>query len=126
MLWIRLTPYSPPQQCAAIIRRLTGAAREAARSISADEIENGGYLNGQYYDPVSYLLAGLELRFGNLDEEQRQMAANELHAFRRHQGETTDELLSRYSIVRNRARLEGNVTQSVEQNANQLLRAVGV
>ena len=26
MLWIRLTPYSPPQQCAAIIRRLIGAA----------------------------------------------------------------------------------------------------
>ena len=71
-------------------------------------------------------MAGLELRFGNLDEEQRQMAANELHAFRRHQGETTDELLSRYTIVRNRARLEGNFTQSVEQNANQLLRAIGV
>ena len=97
MLWLRTCPYTPPQQCAAIIRRLTGAAREAARSISADEIENGGYLTGQYYDPVSYLLAGLELRFGNLDEEQRQMAANGLHAFRRHQGESTDELLSRYS-----------------------------
>ena len=41
----------PHQQAAAIIRSLTGAAREITRTITGGEIMNGGIHNGVRYDP---------------------------------------------------------------------------
>ena len=55
-LWVMLTDLAPRQQCAAIIMRLGGQARDLARMITPQDIVAGGMRNGQLLDPVTYLL----------------------------------------------------------------------
>ena len=50
-LWVMLTDLAPHQQCAAIIMRLGGGARELARMISPQEIVTGGGRDGRLLDP---------------------------------------------------------------------------
>ena len=83
-------------------------------------------MNGVQLDPVSYLLHGLSARFGPLDEESRLRATQDLLSFSRRQGETVDTLISRFELVRSRARNEGGGVLSVETAALILLRACGV
>jgi hypothetical protein len=52
-LWLLLTDLQPAQQAAAIVMRLGGAAREFVRSITPDEILNGGQINGVQVDPIT-------------------------------------------------------------------------
>ena len=52
-LWVMLTDLAPHQQCAAIIMRLGGQARELARIISPQEIVTGGWRDGRPLDPVT-------------------------------------------------------------------------
>eukprot|EP00974_Lingulodinium_polyedra_P092580 8969908-Lingulodinium_polyedra.AAC.1 len=66
-----LTDLQPHQQCAAIVMRLGGAAREMARVISPPEMMNGGVLNGAQVDPVTFLLGTLHQGFSALEEESR-------------------------------------------------------
>ena len=126
MLWTIGTDLQPHQQCAAIIQQLGGAARELARNLSPAEVYHGGIVNGVQLDPVSYLLHGLSARFGPLDEESRLRATQDLLSFSRRQGETVDTLISRFELVRSRARNEGGGVLSVEIAALILLRACGV
>ena len=125
-LWIMLTDLQPHQQCAAIVTRLGGSAREVARMISPQEIMMGGVRNGIQLDPVSYLMAALQDRFAALDEETRLASMTEMLAFARRPGESINALLSRYEIVRMRAATEGQFVMSVEGCALQLLRACNI
>ena len=125
-LWIMLTDLQPHQQCAALISRLGGAAREMGRMITPPEIMQGGMRNGVQLDPVTYLLAALQDRFAALDEETRLSSMTELMAFHRHSGESVNALLSRYEIVRQRAATEGQFVMSVEGCALQILRACNI
>ena len=68
MFWVLLTDLQPHQQIAAIILRLGGAAGELARSMTPQEMFQGGVVNGVQLDPVSYLLNGLQVRFAQLGE----------------------------------------------------------
>ena len=126
MLWTICTDMNAPQQCAAIISQLGGAARELARSLTPNEVFNGGQINGVMLDPVSYLLHGLQQRFAPLDEENRLRAAQDLLSFTRRRNETVDTLLSRFEITRQRAQAEGGGHMPVETAALLLLRACGV
>ena len=121
-IWVEMTDLPPHQQAMAIQTRLYGAARDAVRSMTIHELKYGGVRDGIAYDPVSYLLVGLEQRFAPLDEEQRLVALTEFLAFKRHHDESIDDFLSRYHIVRARARMEGNFVMSVEAYAFILLR----
>ena len=125
-LWIMLTDLQPHQQCAALISRLGGAAREMGRMITPPEIMQGGVRNGVQLDPATYLLAALQDRFAALDEETRLSSMTELMAFHRHPGESINALLSRYEIVRQRAATEGQFVMSVEGCALQILRACNI
>ncbi|CAE7876313.1 NPF8.5, partial [Symbiodinium necroappetens] len=107
MLWTICTDLNPAQQCAAIISQLGGAARELARTLTPAEVYQGGIINGQQLDPVSFLLHGLQVRFAPLDEENRLRAAQDLLSFSRRSGESVDTLISRFEITRQRARDEG-------------------
>ena len=120
-----LTDLAPHQQAAAIIMRLGGQAREFARCMSPQEIIAGGWRGGVLYDPVTYLLGALQLRFANLEEETRLQSMTEMLAFARRQGEVINALLTRYEVVRQRAANEGRFVMSVEGSALQILRAVG-
>ena len=93
-LWIMLTDLQPHQQCAAIIMRLGGGAREMARMITPNEMLNGGILNGQQVDAVTYLLGALHAKFSALEEESRLCAMTEMLAFHRKQGESINALLA--------------------------------
>ena len=91
-LWVMLTDLAPHQQCAAIIMRLGGGARELARMISPQEIVTGGWRDGRLLDPVTYLLGELQLRFANLEEETRLQSMTEMLAFARRSGENINAL----------------------------------
>ena len=126
MLWTICTDLAPPQQAAAIISQLGGPARDLARQLTPQEVYNGGIVNGQALDPVSFLLHGLSARFAPLDEENRLRAAQDLLSFSRRQGETVDALISRFDITRQLARQEGGGAVSTDTAALILLRACGV
>ena len=86
-LWVMLTDLHPHQQCAAIVMRLGGAAREMARATTPHEIMNGGAIaGGPPLDPVSYLLSQLYGHFSALDEESRLTSMAEMFAFHRRNG----------------------------------------
>ena len=125
-LWIMLTDLQPHQQCAAIIMRLGGAAREMARMITPQEMAQGGVLNGIAVDPVTYLLSALHARFAALEEESRLTSMIEMLAFARRPGETINALLARYETVRQRAAVEGQFVMSMEGCSLQILRACGI
>ena len=125
-LWIMLTDLQPHQQCAAIIMRLGGAAREMARMISPQEMIFGGIRNGQQLDPVTYLLGALHARFAALEEESRLACMTEMLAFQRKPHENINALLARYESVKQRAAIEGQFVMSVEGCSLQLLRACGI
>ncbi len=67
--------------------RLSGQARASARTMSAQEVRDGGIMRGKRLDLVSYLLSGLAMRYAQLGDETRLAAMNEMLAFRRNSGE---------------------------------------
>ena len=87
-LWLMLTDLDPPRQCAAIINRLGGAAREMGRMMTPQEIAFGGLREGRQLDPVTYLLGALQARFGAFSEESRVAAMTEYLAFHRNANES--------------------------------------
>ena len=124
MLWSVSNDLQPHQQAAMIIAQLRGPAREMARAITPAELYNGGMHNGVQLDPVSYILQGLASRFAPLDDESRLRAAQELLSFTRRSHESIDGLITRFDLVRTRARQEGGgATVSTETAALLLLRA---
>ena len=125
-LWIMLTDLQPHQQCAAIIMRLGGAAREMARMITPQEMIFGGFRNGQQLDPVTYLLGALHNRFAALEEESRLACMTEMLAFQRKPNESINALLARYETVKQRAAIEGQFVMSIEGCSLQVLRACNV
>ena len=77
-------------------------------------------------DPVKYLLHGLTVRFAPLHDKGRLRAANELLTFGRRPGETVDQLLSRFEVVRSGAHSDGGgASVGAESAALLLLRACG-
>ena len=126
--WIILTDLQPHQQCAALIMRLGGAAREMARMITPQEMYHGGSFEpgGEVVDPVTYLLGSLHARFSALEEESSITAMNEMIAFARKPGEHINSLIARYETVRQRAALEGQYVQAVPGCALQLMKACGM
>ena len=70
LIWCLTTDLQPHQQCAAVIQRLGGTARDLARQMTPAELLNGGMVNGAQVDPVSLLLDGLQQRFGMLEGDQ--------------------------------------------------------
>lgn len=127
LLWTITTDLEPHRQAAAIISQLGGAARDLARTLTPQEIFNGGLVNGQQLDPVSFLIHGLSERFSPLDDEIRIRAAQDLLHFSRKGNEPVDVLIARFETIRGRARAEGGGANiSTESAALILLRAVGV
>ena len=117
----------PAQQAANIIMQLGGAARELVRNMSYDQIANGGMIGGVQQDPVTFLVAQLATNYAPLGEETRLTAMTELMQFRKNQGETIDNLITRFLSTKHRAEVGGvNMVLSVEGYSWILLRACGV
>ena len=123
---ILATDMDSAQQCAAIILQLGGAARELTRNLSFTDMSQGGLINGEQVDPVTFLLTHLASQFAPLGEESRLQATRELFDFRRNRSETIDALLSRFMALRFRASTNGGAAMSWEGYSWLLLRACGV
>ena len=102
MHWTLGSERSPHQQVVAVIDQLGGTARELARTLQPHEILNGGYLNGQYHDPIAFLVHGLNPHFSQFDEEYRLQAMTEFLGFQRRSNETISAMLARYELIRSR------------------------
>ena len=86
-LWSYVTDMTPPQQAAAIVLVLGGSAREHARALPPAQLLQGGIVNGQQVDPVTFLLASLRTRYGALEEEHRLAIITEFTGLTRGPGE---------------------------------------
>ena len=105
-----LTDMQPHQQCAAIITRLGGTAREIGRMMTPAEVTQGGIVGGQALDLVTHLLQASHTRFSNLAEQGRLTSMTEMLAFQRRPHETINSLIARYETVRQRAATPGQFT----------------
>jgi len=115
------------QQTAAIVQQLEGSARELARNLSYQNLTQGGLVNGQQVDPVTFLLSHLAQHFAPLGEESRLTALTELMNFHRNGHESIDSLLSRFQTLRFRATQGGNgMTMNWEGYTWLLLKACRV
>ena len=103
-----------PEQTAALILELGGEARELARNLSLQGMQNGGMINGQQVGPLTYLLTHLSLHFAPLGEETRMNAVTELMSFHRQNNEAIDALLARFMSLRIRAQQGGGGVMSWE------------
>ena len=121
-LWSMLTDRDPRQQAASIVLRPSGQAKETARTLTHAELMNGGVILGRRLDPVTYILVGLAMRYTQLGDESCLAALVEFQAFQRNRGQSINQLLDSFDIVRRRAEEKGNFVQSVEASAPQLLR----
>ena len=99
-MWMLFTDLQPHQQAAALVLRVGGAAREQLRSLTPQELTNGGVMYGQQLEPVTYIVAGLQARFAQLGDEGRLAAMTQLLAFQRLHGESINAVLTRYDTVR--------------------------
>ena len=114
-LWGMMTDLSPHQQCAAIITRLQGQAREIANLIPAHEVAAGILTpDGQHVDPVSNLMGRLAQRFAPFEDEERNEAMLQVWNFARKPHENIDSLTSRFEELRYRAAREGHYATSIE------------
>ena len=77
-----MTDLAPYQQVAAVTLHLSGAAKDLARTLTPNEILNGGISDGGVQlDPLSSLVVGLRARFAPLGEETRLQAMTDLLSF---------------------------------------------
>ena len=57
MHWCMATRLAPHEQAVAIVRRLEGTARQMGRMLTPEDLFHGGVINGEYLDPVTYVVA---------------------------------------------------------------------
>ena len=108
-VWAASTELGVQVQGGAVVQRLGGVARDFCREIPLGVLRDGR----QEFDATSglqvdvtglqFLLRGLQRRFGEEELDASIQAAVELLTFRRLDGETIDNVLGRYELVRNRS-----------------------
>ena len=124
LLWIFQTNLQPHQQCAAIMGRLRGEARDLARQMSAEEIARGAVVDGRPVDSVTLLFHALKQRFAPLAEEARLAALNQFMNFRRREHEQINSLITRFETSHARAVSEGGFNMSYEGLSFMLIKII--
>ena len=92
----------------------------------AQALIQGGNLNGQMVDPMTFLMGHLMQRFAPLTEELRTASMVDLLEFTRHRGESIDNMLVRYDGVVQLAQNNGQLAMTCQGYSLILLRACGV
>ncbi|MFM7853595.1 MAG: hypothetical protein ACKO96_17155, partial [Flammeovirgaceae bacterium] len=80
----------------------------------------------QQVDGFSFIISVLSERYGPIGEEQRLKVAKEPMDFDRRPHEKIDDLVTRFDLIRNRAREVGNFQMSIDLLSYMLLRACRV
>jgi hypothetical protein len=127
LLWsISNEDIEPHRQAAMSLQVLRGGARELTRDLPDNIILQGGVLNGNRVDGMTYIMNLLGERYGQLGEESRLRAIKDLMEFDRKPQERIDDLITRFEVTRQRAAEGGNMVMSVEGLTYKLLRACKV
>ena len=127
LLWsIANGDIEPHRQAALLLQQLRGGARELTRDIGTDIILDGTVYNGQQVHGWTFILSLLIERYGPIGEEQRLKVAKELMDFDRRPHEKIDDLVTRFDLVRTRAREVGNFQMSIDLLSYMLLRSARV
>ena len=94
--------------------QLRGSAAEFARQMPAQALIQGGNLNGQMVDPMTFLMGHLMQRFAPLTEELRTASMVDLLEFTRHRGESIDNMLVRYDGIVQLAQSNGQLAMTYQ------------
>ena len=79
MIWsIHNSDMDARRKAAAVVMRLTGGARELIRDLPPQTLMQGGLVEGQLVDPMTYIMHTLAERYGRLGEEVRLEAISNL------------------------------------------------
>ena len=124
--WCIVTDLDQPRQAAAVSLQLRGSAAEFVEQMPAQALIQGGMLNGQMVDPMTFLMGHLSQRFAPLQEELRATSMNDLLHFTRHRGESIDNMLIRFDGVVQLAQSNGRLAMPYEGYSMILLKACGV
>ena len=124
LLWcIAHGDMEPHRQAASVLMNLRDGARELTREIPPNIVVNGGNVNGRHVDGTTYIMHILAERYGQLGEEARLSSITDLMNFNRVGNERVDDLITRFEIIRQRARDQGTLTMSIEGLAWILLKS---
>ena len=126
MIWSILVDLPPARKAAWVTLHLGGQAQRLAMSIPPQAMVNGGIINGQQVDALTFLMHSLSERYAPLGEESRLKAMTEIFMFQRQNGETIDDLLTRFDITRQVAANDGGVGLNTKGLSWFLLKACKV
>lgn len=95
-------------------RSLQGIAKDVAHNIPREVLDQGGVIDGQFLNPLAFLLKTMETQFGRYEDELQLHAAHEFRTFRKRDHEHIDASLTRYERLRVKAETEANHAQTYE------------
>ena len=130
--WMLSTEIPATKQALLVAFQLRGLARECARELTPGQLQNGDNvdLDGQgtwtQLPAPHFLIWTLPHRFKALGNEASIRSMLEYQQFRRLSGESMDEVLARYELVRGRARRQANFNMGITGDAHLLLHALHI
>ncbi len=133
-MWAMSCDLKEEQKAPAVVLQLGGLAREIARDLNPESLQNGEVMDyhdgrgGQQRTGIEVLLRGLALRFAPLevDVEVATQAVTALFQFRKRQGEAIDDYLTRFDLTRYRAAELGKLELPPTGYAHMLLTSLGI
>ena len=108
-IWATATELQEEQIAGVVVQRIGGVARDMLREMPLELLRNGRDEVGAdgvtvvHVTGLEVVIRGLSRRFGQDELDAHVQSAVELLTFRRLSGETIDNVLSRYELVRNKA-----------------------
>ena len=128
LVWSVAVEGDPSRKAALLTMALKGVAAEYIKSLPPAVLINGGMINGNAADPLTFIMHSLAERFSLLGEEVRMSSLTDLFHFRRNfaANEKVDELIARFELVRQRAHDQGQLTISIPGLCWLLLKALEV
>ena len=108
--WNIATEIPVHQRASTVVLRLGGLAKEIALELDTDHLQNGTHIDfgdgqpPQHVNGLEYLVHTMAVRFAALGIETSLRAMFEYQRFHRGANESIDEALSRFTLLRVRAR----------------------
>ena len=126
VLWSTATEIPVERQAAIAALQITGSARELIREIPPEQLRDGWVdpQTQQHLTGLMVLVQHLARRYAPMEQEASTKAISELLNFIRMPGESMDELLVRFDILRTRAAVRGGLGINMQGLSWMLLRSL--
>ena len=128
VLWAGATDLEPHRLGPIAALQISGSAKELVREIGPDMLANGMVdpQTGQHISGLMVLVRTLAQRYAPLDAEVSTRSVSAFLNFQILPGESIDEVLVRFDVLRNRATLRGGLGINSSGLAWLLLKALGL